>query len=101
MRRDVLSRSVRDLVAPLLAYALLVVWLTWPLAVHLDTHVPDTEGPCRFDVPLIMWALAWQSHALTTAPTTWPDANIYYPAPHALFYGEAGFGALPYFLPVF
>src|SRR5262249_3921312 len=29
------------------------------------------------------------------------DANIYYPARHAFFYGDAGFGALPYFMPTF
>jgi hypothetical protein len=45
--------------------------------------------------------LAWQSHALATAPSTILDANIYWPARRALLYGDPGLGALPFFAPVF
>src|SRR5574341_1385246 len=79
----------------------LVVWLTWPLAAHLTTHLPDTWRGCRFDTPHVAWALAHQTRALTTAPAELGDANAYYPAPHALFYTDAGPGALPLFAPVF
>jgi hypothetical protein len=89
------------LLAALPCYAAVVVWLTWPLATHLRTHLPDTWIACRFDLLQMTWALAYQTHALLTAPTTLADANIYHPAPHALFYGDPGFGALPWFLPTF
>jgi hypothetical protein len=82
-------------------YGALLAWLTWPLAARLATHLPATLVPCRTDIPYITWTLAYQSHALTTAPTTVLDANIYWPARHALLYGETGLAALPLFLPVF
>lgn len=96
-----IGRRAAALLAPLALYALLVAWLTWPLAAHLPTHLPSTHPACHFDTLHMAWALAWQSHALATAPATLADANIYHPTPHALFYGDAGFGALPYFLPTF
>jgi len=82
-------------------HAAAVVWLTWPLAAHLRTYLPDTIIPCRFDLLQMIWALAYQSHTLITAPWKLPEANIYHPARHALFYGDVGFGALPYFMPTF
>ena len=100
MRRSPLP-TVLPALAALAVHATLVTWLTWPLARHLATHLPNTVLTCQSDTLLITWALAWMSHALVTAPWTLADANIYHPAPHALFYGEAGFGALPYFLPPF
>jgi hypothetical protein len=100
MRRTPRATVPRALSA-LAIHATLVTWLTWPLARHLGTHLPNTSVNSQSDPLLITWALAWMSHALVTAPSTFADANIYYPASHALFYGEAGFGALPYFLPPF
>src|SRR5262245_17750868 len=93
--------TVPSALTALAVHATLVVWLTWPLARHLGTHLPNTVLTCQSDSLLITWALAWMSHAFATAPSSFADANIYHPAPHALFYGEAGFGALPYFLPPF
>jgi len=92
---------VRELALPLPLYGAVLVWLTWPLAAHLGTHLPDSSFQCQFDLLQMIWALADQSHALVTAPRALADANIYYPARHALFYGDAGFGALPYFMPTF
>src|SRR5262245_33751889 len=85
----------------LLAYPGLVVWLTWPLAAHLATHLPDTWRGCRFDPLLLGWAWAHQARALVTGPWHLGDADIYHPTPGALFYGESGPGAVPYFAPVF
>lgn len=84
----------------LAAYEAVLVLLTWPLARHIGTHFPDTWISARFDQPTLSWALAWQVHALVT-DADWRHANIFHPTPDALFYGEAGFGALPYFAPVF
>jgi hypothetical protein len=82
-------------------YAAVLGWLTWPLAASIATRLPYTHAVAQTDVPYITWALAWQSHALATAPARWADANIYHPAPNALFYGDPGLGALPLFAPVF
>ena len=82
-------------------YLGLVAWLTWPLATSLGTRVPATTMWWMFDARFEIWALAWESHALVTAPTRLAHANIYHPTPYALFYGPPGFGALPYFAPVF
>jgi len=79
-------------------HATLVVWLTWPLVTHLGTSLPDTWRGCRSDSLHIAWALSYESHALSAAAPRMADANIYHPTPGALFYGEAGFGALPYFI---
>jgi len=64
----------------------------------MATHL-STVG--RFDVLYSAWVLAWESHALTTAPAVLPDANIYHPTPRALFYGPTALGALPFFAPTF
>ena len=85
MRRSPLP-TVLPALAALAVHATLVTWLTWPLARHLATHLPNTVLTCQSDTLLITWALAWMSHALVTAPWTLADANIYHPAPHALFY---------------
>jgi len=82
-------------------YLGLVAWLTWPLATSLGTRVPATNMLWTFDARFEIWALAWESHALVTAPTRLAHANIYHPTPYALFYGPPGFGVLPYFAPVF
>ena len=83
------------------AYALLVGWLTWPLPAHLTTHLPDVGVTRRYDNLVLAWALAHESRTLASDPRAFPDANAYHPARRALFYGEAGFGALPVFMPVF
>lgn len=99
--RSIAGRRLARVASVLVLHTVLVVWLTWPLAAHLTTHLPDTWRGCRFDAPHLAWALAHQSRTLTTTPWLLPDANAYYPTPHALFYVDGGFGALPLFAPVF
>lgn len=87
--------------ATLAGYAAVIAWLTWPLAAHLGTHLPHTTFICDFDLRQMTWALSWQTHALTTDPWRFFEANLYHPTPHGLLYADAGFGALPYFAPTF
>jgi hypothetical protein len=94
-------RSAPALGLAFAGYVAALVWLTWPLGAHLGTHVANTILPCRTDIPYIAWTLAWQSHALTTHPLAYADANIYWPASRALLYGDPGLAALPLFAPVF
>ncbi|MBM4270109.1 MAG: hypothetical protein FJ144_26490 [Deltaproteobacteria bacterium] len=82
-------------------YGALVVWLTWPLGAYLGTHFADVKAACRFDAPLDAWALAHQARALTSDWLSFPHAGAFHPSRFALYYGEAGFGALPFFLPAF
>jgi hypothetical protein len=95
-----MTRAVR-LAAGLLLWTAAVVWLTWPLAARITTHLPNTAVASPFDSLFVAWALSHESRALVTNPRTLPDGNIYHPARRALFYGEAGFGATPYFMPAF
>jgi len=88
-------------IATLGAYALAVAGITWPLASVMSTHLTATALGSQCDQHHAIWALAWESHALATAPSTFLDANIYWPAKHALLYAAASFGSLPYFAPVF
>jgi hypothetical protein len=88
------------LVAALL-YAAAVVWLTWPLATRLSTHLPNTHPACNFDLLQTAWVLAHESRALTESAVKFADAPIYHPTPGALYYADAAFGALPFYLPTF
>lgn len=95
------ARTLAVLLAWLAFYAALAAWLTWPLAAHLLTHLPDAHPACRFDTPFTGWLLAYESHRLATAPLLLPQANIYAPTPDALFYGPTAIASLPYFAPLF
>jgi len=95
-RRDV-ARSLGWLAVYLGA----VVWLTWPLAAHLRTDLPQPHVICNFDQPQMIWAPAHSSRRLVADPMRLFEANIYHAMPHALLYAEAGFGALPFFLPTY
>ena len=48
----------------LIAYAVLGLLLTWPMAAHLASHVPG-DG---IDDPSLVWNLWWNKHALVDAP---------------------------------
>jgi hypothetical protein len=83
------------------SYAALVVWLTWPLAEHAATNYPMTVVTSSADIPLVTWAAAHETRTLFSGPAALADAGIYHPTPNSLYYGEAGFGVLPLFAPVF
>lgn len=56
--------SLRKHLWVLLAYLLLGLLLTWPMAAHLATHVPG-DG---IDDPALAWNLWWAKHALVDQP---------------------------------
>jgi hypothetical protein len=77
------------------------------MAAHLGTHVWDPSQrhgayawAIRPDIYLAIWILAWNHHALTTAPTSLFQANIFHPAPLALAYMDHMLGALPVYFPL-
>jgi hypothetical protein len=68
----------------LLAFAVLTVFMTWPQARLLSTHVPDSDDPL-----LSIWRLAWIAHILPVSPADLMNGNIFYPEPRTLAYTDA------------
>lgn len=68
---------------PPMAYLALSLLMTWPLARHLGDGLPG-----RGDALLQAWTIAWNVHALTTAPGAVWDAPIFYPYPDTLAYTD-------------
>lgn len=93
--------AVARLSALFVLYACCTIWLTWPLGAAPSERLACTDPSCGFDVLYSAWAMAWQSHAVVTSNAHVADANIFWPARDALYYGPAGFGAAPYFAPTF
>src|SRR5262245_43525952 len=94
-------RRLLELLCPGALYLGLTGYVTWPLVAHLGTDLAATARTGAFDTLYTTWALAYETQALTSAPSAFFDANIYYPATRALLYGPAALGALPYFAPVY
>lgn len=101
------SRCVAAGIALAAVAVALAVLGTWPLAAHLSTHIFDaaqSHGPLKWTVEpdqhLNGWILAWDVHALRTAPWSLFDANIFHPAPRTLAASEHMLGALPLYLPL-
>jgi len=68
----------------LAAYVVLVVLMSWPLALH-----PVTSGVVdRPDGRLNAWILAWDAHALVHSPGRVFEAPIFHPLPDALAFSE-------------
>jgi hypothetical protein len=80
-----MGRGVQRVVGAAALYTSLLCWLTWPLAAHLGTHLPGTFPGSEFDPLYSGWVLAWQTHALTHSGVSIANANIYFPAPDALY----------------
>lgn len=82
-------------------YIAIAVWLTWPLAAHLATQLPNSHGACRFDLPAILWILSTASRNLLGDPAHLLSGNAFHPEPQPLAYGPLALGALPLYAPVF
>ena len=61
----------------------LSVAITWPLATHLSTTVPDLGDPL-----LNAWIVDWVCHALTHAPLSLFDGPMYWPARFSIAFSE-------------
>jgi Protein of unknown function (DUF3108) len=93
--RDRASRALRrpigELTGVTALYAALALFLTWPLAPLIATHLGSLEGPG--DPYLELWVLGWDLHTLSTRPSALLtldifDANIFHPAAGALAYSD-------------
>ncbi|HEY7601804.1 MAG TPA: hypothetical protein VIB60_04805 [Methylomirabilota bacterium] len=88
------ARARQSVLVAVLLTALAVV-LTWPAAALLGTTVPDLGDPV-----LTTWILAWNVHALGTAPLRLFDANMFHPRRGTLAYTEHLLGLVPLVWPV-
>jgi len=85
-------------------YTAITTWWLWPLPLHATTHGPYFDAgnaPSVADFFLIVWALAWDTHALFTDPLRLFHANSFYPTPLSLAYSEHFLGYLPMFAPTY
>jgi hypothetical protein len=73
-----------------LLLTMLAVVLTWPAAPQLGAMAVDLGDPL-----LTTWILAWDVHALATAPLRFFDANMFHPRRGTLAYTEHLVGLLP------
>lgn len=76
------TRAMRVLWPPL-AYLLLTVPMTWPLATQLGTNLPGLG-----DAQLQAWTIAWNSYAFRTNPSAIWDAPIFFPYADTLAYTD-------------
>ncbi|HXW01081.1 MAG TPA: hypothetical protein VEC93_21890, partial [Anaerolineae bacterium] len=53
-----MSKQYRPHLIVIGLYTLLALWLTWPLAAHLTTHVPG-EPTWAFDESTFLWNMWW------------------------------------------
>ena len=72
-------------------YLLFALLYTWPLVLHPLSTIPAPNG--LDDSTLSLWTLAWDLDTLSRSPLALLtgrvfDANIFYPAPHALAYTD-------------
>ena len=89
-----------------LAYAALAAWWLWPLPTVWQDH-SAVFGRRDFgflnvaDWYLIVWVLAWGTHALLTQPFDLFAANTFFPTEHSLAYSEHMLGWVPLFAPTY
>lgn len=83
-------RALRE-ASVLLLFVATAILLTWPLARLVPIAVADPGDPL-----INAWILAWDVHALATAPTSVYHANLFHPAPYTLALSENLFGLWPF-----
>lgn len=95
-------RTAGHVTVVLAIYAALAMFVLSPGISDLwrSSILPEfPAGAHEADINLINWILAWDWHALTTAPLSLYQANIFHPAPDALAASEHLLGHLPVFGP--
>jgi hypothetical protein len=84
-----------ELVWVILTAVALAVLTSWPLILHMSTHIaPDLGDPVR-----TAWEIAWVGHAMLHNPTHLFDSNAFYPHPLSLAFSDSllGYGPAAFF----
>jgi len=84
-----------ELAWTILTAVVLAVLTSWPLVLHMSTHIaPDLGDPVR-----TAWEIAWVGHAMLHDPTHLFDSNAFYPHPLSLAFSDSllGYGPAAFF----
>ena len=73
-------------------FSIITLGMTWPLALHLDTHITPGRQPALTVPYLNLWTLAWNHHWLKGQTSSYWDANIFFPHRRTLAYSEPQLG---------
>jgi hypothetical protein len=74
---------------------LLAIITSWPLVLHMSSHIaPDLGDPVR-----TAWEIAWVGHAMLHDPLHLFDSNAFYPHPLSLAFSDSllGYGPTAFF----
>ena len=80
----------------LVGYAAATLVMTWPISNIGALRSASYEGDAR----LMIWALAWDNHAVLSRVPLF-DANMFYPAARSLAFTEHSFGISLFTLPIY
>ncbi len=94
-RLSSLRRATLPTLALVLAYTLLTVLFTWPLATRLTDHIPDFGDPVDS-----AWRLGWGQYQLLHDPSRLFDANVFYPYARTYLFDELLIGIALITLPL-
>jgi hypothetical protein len=72
----------------LLAYTLLAIGMTFPLAFDLGNTLLATDSNALNDSYFSVWIFGWQAHQLIADPLNLFQANIFYPFSNTLAFSE-------------
>jgi len=81
----------------LMFYTILSILYWWPLSRHFMTHELHA-GP--IDPAFNKWIIGWGAHALTHYPWRFFEANMFWPNPHVLAWGDHLFGITIFAIPL-
>ncbi len=88
-------RAILRLVGLAVAYALLTILFTWPIATSLGNQIPAYGDPVDS-----AWRLGWGQHQLLTDPRHLFDANVFYPYARTYLFDELLLGIALITLPL-
>ena len=81
-------------------FFLLILGMTWPLALQLNTHITTGQQPSMTVPYLNLWTLAWNHHWLKGKSDSYWDANHFFPHRKTLAYSEPQLGTSLLTFPV-
>jgi hypothetical protein len=87
--------SGREITLVSLAAVLLAILTSWPLLLHMSSHIaPDLGDPVR-----TAWQIAYVGHAMLHNPLHLFDSNAFYPHPYSLAFSDSllGYGPAAFF----
>ena len=89
--------SVRPAVLTAAAIGILLALVTqWPLPARIAGAMPEAGPTAEIGDPyLVAWQIAWEGHALRTAPGDLFDANYFYPLKNSLAFLDPLHGFAP------